>query len=82
MHKLYLLAFGFALVAGLYAVNYCFSADLRAVQSGEVKLICLMKDGRRTIAPEMVTGQLDGTWLFKNGHASVRSCQIKTRGDL
>ena len=68
---------GLAIVAGLYAVDYCFSADLRAVQSGEVELICLMKDGRRTIAPEMVTGLLDDTWLFKNGHASARSCQIK-----
>ena len=77
MNKLYLLALGFAIVAGLYAVNYWLSADLRAVQSGEVELICLMKDGLRTIAPEMVTGQLDGTWLFKNGHASVRNCQIK-----
>lgn len=77
MHKIYLLTLGFALVAGLYAVNYCFSADLRAVQSGEVKLICLMKDGRRTIAPGMVTGFVDDAWVFKNGYASARNCQIK-----
>lgn len=77
MHKSYLLALGLALSAIYAAASYVFEADLRAVQSGEVKLICLMKDGRRTIAPEMVTGYVDDTWLFKNGHASARSCQIK-----
>lgn len=77
MNKVKVMLACLALVAGLYAVNYWFTADLRAVQSGEVQLICLMKDGRRTIAPEMVTGFIDDTWLFKNGYASVRSCQIK-----
>lgn len=47
---------------------------LAQVQSGEVELVCLMKDGERVIEPEMVTGFLDGTWLFKNG--SAKRCRI------
>ena len=80
MNKLYLLAIGFAVAVGLYAVSYCLSADLRAVQSGEVELVCVMKDEARTIAPSQVTGLMDGVWLFQNGHA--RNCAVIKGGDL
>ena len=80
VNKLYLLALGFAIAAGLYAVNYWFSADLRAVQSGEVTLVCVMKDEARTISPNQVTGLMDGVWLFENGHA--RNCEVIKGGDL
>lgn len=79
MNKLYLLAFGFAIAAGFVAVNYGFSADLRAVQSGEAKLVCFMKDGERTIEPIRVVGQVDGVWLFDNGHA--RNCKVVKGGE-
>ena len=75
MNKLHLLTLGFAIAAGLYAVNYWFSADLRAVQSGEVTLVCVMKDEARTIAPSQVTGLMDDTWIFSNGHA--KNCTVK-----
>ena len=75
VNKLYLLALGFAIAAGLYAVNYCLSADLRAVQSGEVTLACVMKDEARSFAPSQVTGLMDGVWLLENGHA--RNCTVK-----
>ena len=80
MNKLYLLTLGFAIAAGLYAVNYCLSAELRDVQSGEVTLVCVMKDEARTIAPSQVTGLMDGAWLFENGHA--RNCEVIKGGDL
>ena len=80
MNKLHLLTLGFAIAAGLYAVNYWFSADLRAVQSSEVTLVCVMKDDARTIAPNQVTGLMDGVWLFENGHA--RNCEVIKGGDL
>lgn len=47
---------------------------LAKVQSGEVELVCLLKDGERVIPPEMVTGLLDDTWVFKNG--SAKRCRI------
>ena len=75
MNKLHLLTLGFAIAAGLYAVYYWFSADLRAVQSGEVTLVCVMKDEARTIAPSQVTGLMDDTWIFSNGHA--KNCTVK-----
>jgi len=80
MNKLYLLTLGFALAAVFYAVNYGFSSDLRAVQSGELTLVCVMKDEARTIAPSQVTGLMDGVWLFDNGHA--RNCAVIKGGDL
>ena len=80
MNKLYLLTLGFAVAAGLYAVNYGCSADLRAVQAGELTLVCVMKDEARTIVPSQVTGLMDGVWLFENGHA--RNCEVIKGGDL
>ena len=75
MNKLVLLALGLVIAAGFVAVNYGFSADLRAVQSGELTLVCFMKDGERTIEPNKVTGLMDGVWLFENnGHA--RNCKV------
>ena len=80
MNKLYLLTLGFAIAAGIYAVNYWFSTDLRSVQSGEVTLVCVMKDESRTIALNQVTGLMDGVWLFENGHA--KNCEVIKGGDL
>ena len=74
MNKLYLLTLGFAIAIGFAAVNYGLSSDLRKVQSGEVELVCVMKDGERTIAPSRVTGFVDGVWLFDNGHAI--NCEV------
>lgn len=58
----------------LTLVDYSMDSNLRAVQSGEVKLACLMRDGERVIPPEMVTGVLDDTWVFENGYA--KRCRI------
>ena len=75
MNKLYLLTLGFALAAGLYALNYCLSADLRAVQSGELELRCVINDGERVIDGGKVTGLMGDTWIFSNGHA--KNCSVK-----
>ena len=80
MNKLYLLTLGFAIAAGFAAINYAASGELRAVQSGELTLVCAMKDEARTIAPSQVTGLMDGVWLFENGHA--RNCEVVRGGDL
>lgn len=73
--NLAIFAIGFATLITLLAlVSYASESSLRAVQAGEVKLVCLMKDGERVIPPEMVTGLLDDTWLFKNGYA--KRCRI------
>jgi len=74
MNKLFFFTLGFALAAGLAAINYAASGELRAVQSGEVALVCVMKDEARTISPSQVTGLMDGVWLFDNGHA--RNCEV------
>jgi len=64
-----------AIVFGLLHYLNALERDrLAQVQSGEVELVCLMKDGERVIEPEMVTGLLDDTWVFKNG--SAKRCRI------
>lgn len=62
------------MIALLALVSYAFEDNLRAVQAGEVELVCWMKDGERVIDPDMVIGFIDDTWLFKNG--SARRCRI------
>ena len=76
MNKLYLIMTGVAIAFSFSAINHwMWLADLRAVQSGELTLVCVMKDEARTIAPSQVTGLMDGVWLFENGHA--RNCIVK-----
>lgn len=80
MNKLILMAVGAAIASGFAAINYVASSELRAVQSGELTLVCVMRDEARTIAPSQVTGLMDGVWLFENGHA--RNCEVIKGGDL
>ena len=61
-------------------LNHSLNSELYAVQAGELTLVCVMKDGARTIAPSQVTGLMDGVWLFQNGHA--RNCGVIKGGDL
>ena len=81
MNKLYLLTLGFALAAGFAAINYAASGDLRAVQSGEVELVCVMKDGDRVIDKSTVTGQIGSKWTFEDG-GYAGNCRIIKGGDL
>ena len=80
MNKLILISIGAAISFGFAAINYAASSDLRAVQSGELELRCVINDEARTIAPSQVTGLMDGVWLFENGHA--RNCEVSKGGDL
>ena len=80
MNKIYLLAIGLGIAASFAIVNYGLSSELRAVQSGELELRCVINDEARTIAPSQVTGLMDGVWLFENGHA--RNCEVIKGGDL
>ena len=73
MNRLWLVL-GVAMAVMATAISYALDADLRAVQRGEVKLVCTFKDGERVIEPEMVTGLIDGVWVFSNGYA--RNCEI------
>ena len=45
------------------------------MQSGELELRCVISDEARTIAPSQVTGLMDDTWIFSNGHA--KNCSVK-----
>lgn len=74
MNKLVLVLIGVAISFGFAAINYAASGELRSVQSGEVELVCVINDEARTIAPNQVTGLMDGVWLFDNGHA--RNCEV------
>ena len=69
-----------AIVCSMAWLNYSLSSELRAVQSGELPLVCVINDEARTIAPSQVTGLMDGLWLFDNGHA--RNCEFVKGGDL
>ena len=61
-------------------LNHSLNSELYAVQEGELTLVCVMKDGARTIAPNQVVGLMDGVWLFDKGHA--RNCKVVKGGDL
>lgn len=80
MNKLLLVLAGVAISLGFAAINYAASRDLRAVQSGELTLRCVINDEARTIAPSQVTGLMDGVWLFSNGHA--KNCEVIKGGEL
>ena len=80
MNKLLLVLAGVAISLGFAAINYAANGDLRAVQSGELELRCVINDEARTIAPSQVTGLMDGVWLFSNGHA--RNCEVVKGGGL
>lgn len=74
MNKFILISIGAAIAFSFAAINYAASSELRAVQSGELELRCVINDEARTIAPSQVTGLMDGVWLFENGHA--RNCEV------
>ena len=69
-----------AIVCSMAWLNHSLSSELRAVQSGELELRCVINDESRTIAPSQVVDQMDGVWLFDNGHA--RNCEVVKGGDL
>lgn len=81
MHKLLLVLAGMAISFCFAAINYAASGELRAVQSGEVELVCVMKDGERVIDGGKVTGRIDGKWIFEGGGCAV-NCRIIEGGDL
>ena len=61
-------------------LNHSLNSELYAVQAGELTLRCVINDEARTIAPNQVTGLMDGVWVFSNGHA--RNCEVVKGGDL
>lgn len=81
MNKLPMIMFCVALSFALVAINYAMNVDLRKVQSGELTLVCVMKDGERVIDGSKVTGQIGGKWTFENG-GYAGNCRIIKGGDL
>lgn len=74
MNKLLLVLAGMAISFCFAAINYAASGSLRSVQSGEVELVCAMKDGGRVIDPKLVVDFVDGIWVFKAG--SAKNCEV------
>ena len=81
MNNLILVLTGIAISFCFSAINYAASGDLRKVQSDEVELVCVMKDGERTIDGSKVTGRIDGKWTFDDG-GYAGNCRIIEGGDL
>ena len=75
VNKLILISIGAAISFGFAAINYAASGELRAVQSGELELRCVINDEALTISPSQVTGLMDGVWLLERGHA--KNCSVK-----
>lgn len=76
MEKFYI---GFAaafcfVVAAVAGVTIEENALVKNVQTGELILTCLMRDGERVIDGGMVTGLHEGAWQFKNGYS--KSCEV------
>lgn len=80
MNKFILVLTGIAISLCFSAINYAASGDLRAVKSGEAKLVCDMRDGMRVIDPDKVVDLVDGVWILENGHAI--NCEVIKWGDL
>lgn len=70
-----------AIVCSMAWLNHSLSSELRAVQSGEVELVCVMKDGERVIDGSKVTGSIDGKWTFEDG-GYAGNCRIIKGGEL
>ncbi|NLY14571.1 MAG: hypothetical protein GXZ10_13270 [Gammaproteobacteria bacterium] len=75
MNKVILISIGAAISFGFAAINYAASGSLRAVQLGELTLVCVMKDEARVIDPKLVVDFVDGVWVFKAG--SAKNCSVK-----
>lgn len=70
-----------AIVCSMAWLNHSLSSELRAVQTGEATLVCVMKDGERVIDGGKVTGLIDGKWTFNDG-GYAGNCRIIEGGDL
>lgn len=70
-----------AIVCSMAWLNHSLSSDLRAVQSGELTLVCVMKDGERVIDKSKVTGQIGAKWTFDDG-GYAGNCRIIEGGEL
>ena len=81
MNKLILISIGAAIAFSFAAINYAASSDLRKVQSGEVELVCVMKDGERVIDGGKVNGRIDGKWTFDDG-GYAGNCEVIRGGEL
>jgi len=68
------------IVCSMAWLNHSLSSELRAVQSGEVELVCVMKDGERTIDGSKVAGLIDGKWVFEGG-GYAGNCRIIEGGE-
>ena len=80
MNKLILISIGAAIAFSFAAINYAANGSLRAVQSGELTLVCAMKDEERVIDPKLVVDLVDGVWVFKAG--SAKNCEVIKGGEL
>lgn len=56
-------------------LNHSLNSELHAVQSGELTLRCVMKDGERVIDPDKVVDLVDGVWVFSGG-GHARNCNV------
>lgn len=70
-----------AIVCSMAWLNHSLSSELHAVQSGELTLVCVMKDGERVIDGSKVTGLIGGKWTFYGG-GYAGNCRIIEGGDL
>lgn len=65
----------FSTAAVIFAVlaiglNYWSNTELRMLWTGKATLTCLIGNEEKLINPDMITGNIEGVWQFKNGYAS------------
>lgn len=53
-----------------FGLNYWSKTELRMLWSGKATLTCLIGGEENLINPDMITGNIEGVWQFKNGYAS------------
>ena len=59
-----------SLVVIVILVVTAMSMTLASPLAEDETLVCLFKDGERVVQKDLIEGNIDGTWFFKNGHAS------------
>ena len=52
------------------AFVYWSKTELRMLWTGKATLTCLIGNEEKLINPDLITGNIEGVWQFKNGYAS------------
>lgn len=77
--NLFLLIIALIAATTFSVVNSKLNEIFYMVMEGEADLICVFSYGERKVNPDLIKYEVDGTWVFTNGHS--KSCRIVKSGE-